>query len=90
MKLNYKERKALSSEEQSQKEVLRAVENAKLQLQSDILATQSALEDKKQELEDVKSEYPLRAINIINLEVEVESLEDGLRRLKGLKDELGL
>lgn len=90
MKLNYKERKALSSEEQSQKEVLRAVENAKLQLQSDILATQSALEDKKQELEDIKSEYPLCAIDIINLEVEVESLEDGLRRLKCLKDELGL
>lgn len=90
MKLNYKERKALSSEELSQKEVSRAVENAKLQLQSDILATQSALEDKKQELEDAKTTYPLVAIDIINLETEVEGLEDGLKKLRALKDELGL
>ena len=90
MKLNYKERKALSSEEQSQKEVSRAVENAKLQLQSDILATQSALEDKKQELDDAKTTYPLSAINIVNLMTEVEGLEDGLMKLKALQKELGL
>lgn len=90
MKINYKERKALSSEEQSQKEVSRAVENAKLQLQSDILATQSALEDKKQEFEDAKSTYPLDAVAIVNLQTEVEGLEDGLKKLKALKDELGL
>ena len=90
MKINYKERKALSSEEQSQKEVSRAVENAKLQLQSDILATQSALEDKKQELDDAKSTYPLRSIDIVNLITEVEGLEDGLKKLKVLQEELGL
>lgn len=90
MKLNYKERKALSSEEQSQKEVSRAVENAKLQLQSDILATQSALEDKKQELDDAKTTYPLRSIDIVNLMTEVEGLEDGLKKLKALQEELGL
>lgn len=90
MKINYKERKALSSEEQSQKEVSRAVENAKLQLQSDILATQSALEDKKQELEDAKTTYPLSAIDIVNLQTEVEGLEDGLKKLKALQVELGL
>lgn len=90
MKINYKERKALSSEEQSQKEVSRAVENAKLQLQSDILATQSALEDKKQELDDAKTTYPLNAITIVNLMTEVEGLEDGLKKLKALQEELGL
>ena len=90
MKINYKERKALSSEEQSQKEVSRAVENAKLQLQSDILATQSALEDKKQELDDAKTAYPLRSIDIVNLMTEVEGLEDGLKKLKALQEELGL
>ena len=90
MKINYKERKALSSEEQSQKEASRAVENAKLQLQSDILATQSALEDKKQELDDAKTTYPLSAINIVNLMTEVEGLEDGLMKLKALQKELGL
>ena len=90
MKINYKERKALSSEEQSQKEVSRAVENAKLQLQSDILATQSALEDKKQELDDAKTTYPLNAITIVNLMTEIEGLEDGLKKLKALQEELGL
>lgn len=90
MRINYKERKALSSEEQSQKEVSRAVENAKLQLQSDILATQSALEDKKQELEDAKTTYPLNAVAIVNLQTEVESLEDGLSKLRVLQVELGL
>ena len=90
MKINYKERKALSSEEQSQKEVSRAVENAKLQLQSDILATQSALEDRKQELDDAKTTYPLRSIDIVNLMTEVEGLEDGLKKLKALQEELGL
>ena len=90
MKLNYKEKKALSSEELSQKEVSRAVENAKLQLQSDILATQSALEDKKQELDDAKTTYPLRSIDIVNLITEVEGLEDGLKKLKALQEELGL
>lgn len=73
-----------------QKEVSRAVENAKLQLQSDILATQSALEDKKQELDDAKSTYPLNAITIVNLMTEVEGLEDGLKKLKALQEELGL
>lgn len=90
MRINYKERKVLSSEEQSQKEVSRAVENAKLQLQSDILATQSALEDKRQELDDAKTTYPLNAVTIINLMTEVEGLNDGLMKLQALKDELGL
>lgn len=90
MRINYKERKALSSEEQSQKEVSRAVENAKLQLQSDILATQSALEDKKQELDDAKTTYPLNAVAIVNLMTEVEGLEDGLTKLRVLQVELGL
>lgn len=59
-------------------------------MQSDILATQSALEDKKQELDDAKTTYPLSAINIVNLMTEVEGLEDGLKKLKALQEELGL
>ena len=59
-------------------------------MQSDILATQSALEDKKQELDDAKSTYPLKSIDIVNLMTEVEGLEDGLKKLKALQEELGL
>lgn len=62
----------------------------KLQLSADLLATQCALEDKKSEYEDSKTEYPLDFKKIINLEIEVENLEDGLKRLKLLKEELGL
>ena len=89
MRIDFKNAEALSSEEVSQKEVKYAVENAKLQLQSDILATESALADKKAELDEAKTTYPLDSLNIVNLEIEVENLEDGLLRLKKLKDEFG-
>ena len=90
MRLNYKERRPLSSEEISQKDLNREVEKAKLQLSADIFATTSALEDKKLELEEAKTTSPLDTKLIVQLQVEVENLEDGLKRLKALKTELGL
>ena len=87
MKLNFKERKLVSNEELDQKEVQYAVDEAKLQLQSDILATEKSLAFKKAELEDAKCTVPLNSINIVNLQIEVESLEDGLKRLNALKKE---
>lgn len=87
MKINYKERKAISSEEQSQKEISYAVENAKLQLASDILATKSALESKKIELAEAKNKYPLDTTEIISISIDVEAFEDGLKRLEALKKE---
>lgn len=89
MRLNFKEGKALSSEELSQREVNRAVENAKLQLAADISATKYALADKKDELEVAMTTSPLNTKTIINLQVEVENLEDGLSRLEKLKKEFG-
>lgn len=89
MKLNFKERKLVSNEELDQKEIQYAVEEAKLQLQSDILATEKSLASKKAELDDAKCTVPLNSINIINLQIEVESLEDGLKRLNALKKEFG-
>ena len=89
MRLNFKEGKALSSEELSQKEVNRAVENAKLQLAADISATKYALADKKDELEVAMTTSPLNTKTIIDLQVEVENLEDGLSRLEKLKKEYG-
>lgn len=87
MRLNFKEGKALSSEELSQREINRAVENAKLQLAADISATKYALADKKDELEVAMTTSPLDTKTIINLQVEVENLEDGLSRLEKLKKE---
>ena len=89
MRIDFKKEKALSSKEVSQKEVKYAVENTKLQLQSDILATESALADKKVLLDELKTTYPLNSVDIVNVQIEVENLEDGLRRLKALKEEFG-
>lgn len=90
MKLNYKEKKVLSSKELSQKEVSCAVKKASLQLQSDLLASESALEDKKEQLNDAKTTYPLDVQKIIDIQLEIEQLEDGIKRAEALKEELGL
>lgn len=90
MRLNFKERRAVSSEELSQKEINRAVENAKLQLASDISATRYALADKQEALEMAMTTSPLDSKKIIDLQVEVENYEDGLKRLEKLQKDLGL
>ena len=89
MKLNYKEKKLLSQEETGTQEVLFAVEDAKLQLQSDILATKRSLESKKAELEDAKTTYPLDSCHIVSLMEEVESLKKGVKSLEALQKEFG-
>ena len=89
MKLNYKEKKLLSQEETGTQEVLFAVEDAKLQLQSDILATKRSLETKKAELEDAKNTYPLDSTKIVSLMEEVESLKKGIKSLEALQKEFG-
>jgi hypothetical protein len=45
------------------------------------------LATKKAELEEAKTSYPIDTLKIINLQIEVESLEDGLKRLEILKKE---
>ena len=89
MRLNFKERRPVSSEELSQKEINRAVENAKLQLAADISATRYALADKQEALEVAMTTAPLNTKLIIDLQVEVENLEDGLSRLEKLQKEFG-
>lgn len=90
MRLNFKERRAVSSEELSQKEINRAVENAKLQLAADISATRYALADKREALEVAMTTSPFDSKKIIDLQVEVENLEDGLKRLEKLQEDLNL
>ena len=90
LKINYKKRELLSQEETSTQEVEFAVEDAKLQLQSDILATKKSLEIKKSELQDAKNTYPLNTEVIIDLVMEVEGLKKGIKMLTKLQEELGL
>jgi len=89
MKINYKEKTLLSSEENVQKEVEYMVEDQKLQFQSDLLATKRALASAKAKVEDLKTEYPLDTTAIIEAQLEQEALEDGLARMEKLKEEFG-
>lgn len=89
MKVNFKEKSLMSEEALSQQEVEYAVSEAKLQLESDILATEKCLVSKKADLADAKCTAPLDTKKIIDLQIEVEAYEDGLKRLKNLKNEYG-
>ena len=61
----------------------------KLQYQANLLATQSALDEAKKELSDLKCAYPFDFEEVINTTDEVESLKKGLDTLKLLGKELG-
>ena len=87
MRINYAKKELLSTEELNQQEVSYMVDEAKLQFDADVLNTKRALATKKAELEEAKTSYPLDTLKIINLQIEVESLEDGLKRLEILKKE---
>ena len=89
MKIDYKNKKLLTPDETVEKEVQFMVEETKLQLQSDILATKRDLEKAKANLASLKNDYPLNPQAIIEVQLNVESLEDGLKRLDTLSNELG-
>lgn len=88
MKIDYKNKKLMSSEEVTQKELEYKVESAKLQLQSDILATKRAKAEVEAELEKAKCAYPFDSQTIIKCQLEVEAYTDGLTRLENLMKEL--
>ena len=86
-RINYAKKELLSAEELNQQEVSYMVDEAKLQFDADVLNTKRALATKKSELDEAKTSYPIDTLKIINLQIEVESLEDGLKRLEILKKE---
>ena len=86
-RINYAKKELLSAEELNQQEVSYMVDEAKLQFDADVLNTKRALATKKAELDEVKTSYPIDTLKIINLQIEVESLEEGLKRLEILKKE---
>lgn len=88
MKIDYKNKKLMSSEEMTEKEIEYKVESAKLQLQLDILATKQSKAKAEAELETAKHTYPFDTQTIINCQIELESYEDGLSRLETLMKEL--
>lgn len=90
MRLNFKEQKPLANEELSQREVQSAVEKTKLQLASDILATKSAIADVEEEIEVIKTTYPLDTQQYVNKVSELTGLKEGLKQITNLQKELGL
>lgn len=90
MKLDYKNRKLLSSEVQDQKEVEFAVQNTKLQFEADKLATQRAIAECQEKLDNLKSDYPINIQAIITAQEDLKNLEAGLEAIEVLQKELGL
>ena len=88
MKIDYKNKKLMSSEEMTEKELEYKVESAKLQLQSDILATKQSKAKAEAELEAAKHSYPLDTPKIIECQAEVEAYAEGLVKLEALMAEL--
>ena len=88
MKIDYKNKKLMSSEEMTEKEIEYKVESAKLQLQSDILATKQSKAKAEAELEAAKHTYPLDTQTIVKCQIELEAYEEGLSRLEALLKEL--
>ena len=89
MLIDYKNQKLVSSEEKTTAEVQYAVEDTKLQLKSDLLATKKALAEKKAELTQLKQTYPLDVQNILDVQEEIESLKAGVKAIEKLETEFG-
>ena len=78
----------LSKEDKDKQELEFQNEESLNQLQADILATKKAISAKSRELLSLKCAFPLESEKIIEAQVELEGLEDGLNRLNALKEEL--
>ena len=86
--VKYKDLLLQSSQEKEAQEVEFKVEEMQQSLDADILATKKSLAGEKASLIRLKSKFPLNAQDIIDTQLRIESLEDGLKRLGLLKAEL--
>ena len=74
-----------SEEERDQAELSLEVEQAKLQLSADLLATEQALSRSKTDLNNALRSRPFSPQNIVDCEIKIEELEGGLNRLANLQ-----
>lgn len=89
MKIDYKNKKVITSEEKTTKDVEYMVKSSNLKYQADVLATQQALEEAKSKYEDLKTDYPLDCAAIIKAKDEVKAWQNGYDSLIELGKELG-
>ena len=90
MRIDYKNQTLLSQEEKNAQDVQFAIQEAKLQLASDILETQRQLASAKKDLEDAKTLFPFCSKTIIAAMANVDGYQKGLDALLNLQKELGL
>jgi uncharacterized Zn finger protein (UPF0148 family) len=72
-----------SPEEQKSEDIQYRVESAKLQLQSDLLATKKSLSAKQKEIDACVLENPLSFKKLAELEEELASIQRGVKALEG-------
>ena len=89
MKIDYKNKKFISQEEIESKEIEFMVEEERLQFEKDLLETRKELSEARLRLDDLKTHYPLDIQDIIDAQIEIENLEDAIRRMDGLRLEFG-
>ena len=89
-KLSYLERRTQDQAEMSKDNAVNLAAQNKLQLQSDLLATQRALMSERDKLESLKSAEQLSGADLVSKMDDVESLEKGEKALKVLIGELFL
>jgi len=83
--------KALLSQSQSDKDQQNIdynVDNASLQLQSDILATKKAITEANKAVSVAMGTFPFNSEAIKQAEIRLEGLEDGLKRLTRYQKDL--
>lgn len=84
----YKDLISLSQDQQEEAQLDFKVEGAKLQLDSDILATKQSIIQADQSLSTAKSSVPFQSQAILDASIKLRDLKDGLDELNKLKDEL--
>ena len=77
-----------SQQATEQQELQYQVEQANIQLQSDILATKQSIAKAQRDVKTVMKAIPFNSQNIINAKDKVKSLEAGLKELEKLQKEL--
>lgn len=89
-KVDYKNKKFLSTEESKQQDLDYILETSALSLQSSITETKKSLKSAKQELLSLKQQYPLDIPQLCRCQETILARENALKFLQNLKKELGL
>ena len=87
-KSKYAELLKQSDKEKDQSKINFKVEDAELSLQKQVLETKKKLSTERGNLSDYKSAFPLDVQAILNTQLKVEDLEDVLKRVEQLREEL--